>query len=352
MDTNRTSDTHAIESVSVPDAPEIPGLFFRHFRGDEDYHALLEINTGSKTADGLDDDLHTLETLKHTYGHTPNHDPRQDVLIAEIGGKMVAFSRVFWEHMIEGYRMYWHYGFVLPEWRQKGLGRAMIRWAESRARQIEAGQPSGAEGNADKVPAYAGTEVHVKMAGLENLLKSEGYEPVRYGFIMETPDLDHIPDVPMPEGLEARPAKPEHFRAIWEASAEAFRDHWGIAEPTEADYERWLSDPLQQPELWVVGWDVASNQVAGSILNFINPEYNTRMGRKLGYTEFISVRRPWRRKGIARALLALSMRKHKEAGMTQTALGVDTENASGALHLYESMGYEVVSKETVYRKEL
>jgi mycothiol synthase len=64
------------------------------------------------------------------------------------------------------------------------------------------------------------------------------------------------------------------------------------------------------------------------------------------------VRRPWRRRGLARAMLARSMKLHKEQGMTQTGLGVDTQNPSGALQLYESMGYEVVDTETTYQKGL
>ena len=344
-----SSNTGATESIAVKDAPAIPGLSFRHFDPDSDYPAMLAVNNGSKIADGQDHDLHTLETITYGYGTTRNHDPRKDVLVAEVGGKMVGYSRVFWDRELEGSRVYWHFGFVLPEWRGKGLGRAMIRWAEGHAREIEALQA-----DRENVSALASTEARDNMAGLENLLKAEGYEPVRYEFHMETPDLDHIPDAAMPEGLEIRPAKPEHYKAIWEASYEAFRDHWGAGEVDENDYNSWVTDPLLQPDLWVVAWD--GDQVAGSILNYINHEYNARMGdrkgRKIGYTEDISVRRPWRKRGLARALLARSMQVHKERGMTQTALSVDTENPSGALRLYESMGYQVISKSTIYRKPL
>jgi ribosomal protein S18 acetylase RimI-like enzyme len=75
-------------------------------------------------------------------------------------------------------------------------------------------------------------------------------------------------------------------------------------------------------------------------------------GRKIGYTEFITVRRPWRRRGLARAMLARSMAVHKAQGMIQTALGVDTDNPSGALNLYQHMGYQVTGQETTYRKPL
>jgi GNAT superfamily N-acetyltransferase len=329
--------------IEVPGAPEIEGLAFRHFRGDEDYPAILAVNLGSKIADGLEQDLHTLESITFTYGSTPNHDPGNDTLIAEVNGKMVGFNRVFWERELDGTLLFWHYGFILPEWRGKGLGRAMIGWVENRAREIARALESGG-------PAYASTEVFSTQPGLVNLLKEAGYEPVRYEFHMETANLNDIPDVPVPEGLEIRPVKPEDYHKVWAASVEAFRDHWGATEIDEADFERTMNNPLTDPNMWVVAWD--GDEVAGSILNYINHAYNEQSGRKLGYTESISVRRPWRRKGLARAMLAASMRLHKSLGMTQTGLGVDTQNPSGALELYKSMGYEVVTQSTQYRKKL
>ena len=332
----------ATEPVSVKDAPAIPGLSFRHFRGDSDYPIILDINTRSKIADGMGHDIHTLDSITHVYSNTPNHDPYNDTLFAEINGMAVAFNRVYMERELEGPRIYNHVGFVVPEWRGKGIGRAMLRWAESRAREIEATQT-------EEAPALAGTEVYSGAPGLENLLKEEGYEPVRYGFAMQTPNLDNIPEAPMPEGLEVRPASPEHYRAIWEANKEAFRDHWGATEE-KGDFEEWLKHPFVQPDLWMVGWD--GDQVAGSILNFIDTEYNEREGHKVGYTEWITVRRPWRRRGLARALLSRSMKMHKELGMERTALGVDTENPTGALQLYLSMGYREIARSTMYRKAL
>jgi GNAT superfamily N-acetyltransferase len=340
---DKAIETTTDKSIALPNAPAIEGLTFRHFRGDEDWPGILKVNNASKIADGLEYDLHTLETIKHTYENSPNHDPYVDMLIAEVNGEMVAYNRIFFERELEGDRVYSHFGFVLPEWRGKGIGRSMIHWAEGRAREIDARKQ-------DEGTSYIGSVSHSSMAGLENLLKSESYEPVRYEFYMRTPDLEHIPDVPMPEGLELRPARPEHYRAIFDANQEAFRDHWGARESEEGDFEAFMTHPFMQPELWVVAWD--GDQVAGSILNYINHEYNRTTGSKLGYTEWITVRRPWRRRGLARAMLARSMRVHRELGMTQTGLGVDTQNPSGALQLYESMGYQVVDTTTIYRKRL
>jgi mycothiol synthase len=329
--------------VELKDAPLIQGLGFRYFRGDEDYPAILAVNSGSKIADGMGHDLHTLESITHTYNSSHNHDPRRDMIIAEIDGNAVGYSRVFYEHELEGADLYWHFGFMLPEWRGQGIGKAMIHWAEMHARELD--RERGGTGT-----IYASTQVDAGEVGLENLLRDIGYEPVRYQFYMETPNLDDIPDVPMPEGLEIRPAKPEHYRAIWEASVEAFRDHWGATETGEEDFDNLMNHPHTQPDLWVVAWE--GDQVAGSIMNFIRQDYNEQVGRKLGYTENISVRRAWRRQGLARAMLAHSMKMHRDLGMLQTALGVDTQNPTGALQLYESMGYEVVAKSTAYRKRL
>ena len=167
---------------------------------------------------------------------------------------------------------------------------------------------------------------------------------------MVRPDLENIPDAPLPEGLEVRPVKPEHLHSIWEAENEAFRDHWGYSEPVEGDYERWLNEPLFQPETWQVAWD--GDQVAGMVRGFIDEAQNKRYNRKRGYTENITTRRPWRRRGLAHALIALSMRQQKGLGMTDTALSVDGLNPSGALQLYESMGFRVIRKEIGFSKPL
>jgi ribosomal protein S18 acetylase RimI-like enzyme len=167
---------------------------------------------------------------------------------------------------------------------------------------------------------------------------------------MVRPDLEAIPDLPLPNGVEVRPVKPEHMRQIWEASNEAFRDHWGyIPDPWEA-FDQMMNDPDFDSSLWRVAWQ--GDEVAGMVLSFINKDENEIYGRKRGYTENICVRRPWRKQGLAKALIALSLIAIKERGMTEAGLGVDSENISGALHLYESMGYRMVKRTTIYRKRL
>jgi len=140
------------------------------------------------------------------------------------------------------------------------------------------------------------------------------------------------------------------LRKIWDAVGEAFQDHWGASEWTDEWFRQWQEKSYFNPELFQIAWD--GDEVAGTVLNYISEEENKEYNRKRGYTEEITTRRPWRRKGLARALIARSFKVLKERGMTEAALAVDAENLSGALKLYEDMGFRTVKRYTTYRKPL
>lgn len=333
----------SLENIRVPEAPPIPGLSFRNFKGESDYPHMLALINAAKAADH-DERSDTLEDMIRNYSHLTNCDPYRDMLFAEVDGQPVAYSRLtWWVEEASGNTIYLSFGFVHPQWRRKGLGLAMLRHNQRRLREIAAGHPA----EANKLFEAFATSFE---KGNQALLEGDGYQPVRRFYSMTRPDLADIPNLPLPDGLEARPARPEHYRQIWNASQEAFRDHWGYAEPQEEDYQNWLESKEFQPNLWQVVWD--GDQVAGMILNFINHEENEEYGRKRGYTEGIAVRRPWRRRGLARAMLARSLMMHRDLGMTEAALGVDTENLSGAHRLYESMGFRPFKIHSTYRKPM
>ena len=109
-----------------------------------------------------------------------------------------------------------------------------------------------------------------------------------------------------------------------------------------------MKDPTYNPDIWKIAWD--GDQVAGIVMNYVNEKENEEYLRKRGYTENISVGRPWRKRGLAKSLIVQSMQMFKAMGFTETALAVDAENTSGALHLYKGLGYEVTKKSTTYWK--
>jgi mycothiol synthase len=342
-----TSIAEPIKVGCLEDTPKVPDLVFRGFQGEADYANILKVISGSKDADKIER-TDTLENIANYYTHLTNCDPYQDMIFAEVAGEVVGYSRVAWNLNDEGEWLAFHLGFLLPDYRRKGIGSAMLCFNEERLKHISLRLLD--EGSLQfSTPTFYEAYSDEGEVGKAILLTRNNYEPVRYEFSMERSLGDPVEVSPMPVGLEVRSVMPEHYRAIWEASNEAFRDHWGHVEETEADFQRWQNEPTFNPNLWKVAWD--GEQVAGMVLNFLDEAENEEYKRKRGYTEGISVRRPWRRRGLARALLTRSLKMFQDMGMTEAALGVDTQNLSGALRLYESVGFRPVKKLTIYRKQ-
>jgi mycothiol synthase len=194
------------------------------------------------------------------------------------------------------------------------------------------------------------TQVDETQVGYRALVESAGYETIRWFFLMRRPTLDDIPDAPLPDGIELRPVEADQIRPILHAENEAFRDHWAAREQTEDDIAITLGRVELATDLWVVAW--AGEEIAGVVQNWIWPDENAGLGVQRGWLEHISVRRPWRRRGLARAITAESLRRLQAAGMTEAMLGVDSENPNGALGLYEGLGFQVDMRSASYRRSL
>jgi ribosomal protein S18 acetylase RimI-like enzyme len=143
---------------------------------------------------------------------------------------------------------------------------------------------------------------------------------------------------------------PADHRTIFEAEDEAFRDHWGHRAPTDGDFKQVFSMPELDTSMWQVAWD--DDEVAGVVQAWIWPSENEKLGVARGWLEKISVRRPWRRRGLARALTARGLAALRDRGMTDAMLGVDADNPTGALGLYVDLGFEVDQRSTTFRRPI
>ncbi|MEO8510990.1 MAG: GNAT family N-acetyltransferase, partial [Chloroflexota bacterium] len=88
------------------------------------------------------------------------------------------------------------------------------------------------------------------------------------------------------------------------------------------------------------------------VLNIIDARENELLGVQRGWLDSVFVRRPWRRRGLGAALVARSLDVLRERGLTSAILGVDAENPTGALGLYERAGFVEISREAAWRRPL
>jgi ribosomal protein S18 acetylase RimI-like enzyme len=331
-----------VSSIDVLQPPDIRGLRFRTWAGEEDFPGMIDVIDAAKRVDNVER-ADTVATLASGYAHLTNCDPRKDVCVAEIDGRIVAYSRTWWEEQEEGQLVYLSIGFVHPDCRRQGLGRAMLRWNQHRLREVASGHPP------------AGRRIFRSFAdegesGAHALLEGDGYQAVTYGAAMARPLTGPLPTRDLPPGLEIRPVAPDHIRRIWESQAIASLDHWGSREQTEEDWEGFLERPYTDTNLWKVAWE--GDRVVGQVRSFINDDENVEYGRLRGYTEDITTIKEWRRRGVAGALICASLRDLADRGMTEAALGVHTENLSGAFSLYQGLGFVVQNTWTIYQKPL
>jgi GNAT superfamily N-acetyltransferase len=322
--------------------PSIEGINIRSFRGNEDFKLMAEIFNASNAADNIKE-ASSAEKLAHYYDHNKEVDRFKDIVFAEIDGEAVAYGHTFWKEEHEGPLVYFVAGYVIPEWRRKNIGTALFAINEDRCRELAANHDS------DKEKVLHGWSASTEL-GCNKLFIDRGYEEIRYFYLMLRDLSEPIPSSNIPKGLNIHPVKEDQYREIFEASNEAFRDHWGHVEQSEEDYQRWVKDPDRNESIWKVAWD--GEQVAGMVLNYVFADENEKLGVNWGWTDPICVRRPWRRQGLAKALILESLELLKEKGYSHAALGVDTKNPSGALTLYESTGYKIDEHWTDYRRKM
>lgn len=320
------------------------GLRVRTYAGtDDDVAEIVRIVNASSAADGVEE-LWTTEGLRAWLGHASEQfDPRRDVVLVELDGRVVAAGRGEWVDTRDGrYREHRVNGAVDPALRGRGIGSALLRELERRRHELAATHVSDRE-TVLMSWAPAGRPA-------DALLRAHGYEPVRWFIDMVRPTLDDIVEAPWPDGLELRPVTPDQHETIWRANREAFRDHWGGSDESLENMRRILDDPDTDTSLWLIAWD--GDEVAGGVWNEIRPAENEAFGHRRGWLDQVFTRRPWRRRGLASALIGRSLTLLRERGMTSAILGVDADNPTGALGLYEAAGFVVHERFVAMRKPM
>lgn len=321
----------------------LPEGFTARGAGMDDVEPSLELyNLWSRSVIG-EDEITDVGAIRNEWV-SPGFDPAEDIrLVFDPDGTLVGYIEAWTTAKPPVHP--WLWGRVHPDYSGLGIGTWMLTWAESHVMRVLDDLDPDLR-FAPRVGIYR--QAHES----EKLFEDLGYRQVRSNYEMRI-KLDAAPPQPIwPEGLELRPFNLEtDIEAVYLADQEAFRDHFGFVEmPIEegmARFRHFMTDYEGfDPSLWYIAWDGA--EVAGFCLcrsgSYSDPD--------LGYVNILGVRRPWRKRGLGLAFLHEAFGEFYRRGKRKAGLGVDAENLTGALRLYEKAGMHVHKQFNLFEKEL
>lgn len=315
----------------------MPEFEIRDYR-DDDLPALVRLINEADRVDGAG--FATTEAALEHRLVMPNCAPRDAVYLAEQDGTLIGWAMTWVRHE-ESLDRITASGIVHPGYRRRGIGTALMR------RVQEAGQ-----GLRGVKPAFLEMFVRERVNGAAELALSLDMQPVRYFFYMECHDLQHLPAPLLPAGLRLRSYVPDQDGEPFVAAYnDGFSDHWGYAQHTLDDERHRVSAPGFRAEDNLVATD-ADGRIAGLCIVLVPLMDEDALRRNPPLIDDLAVTHAQRRRGLGRALLLASMRRIRDLGFPAAALAVDADNPNKALCLYKSVGFQVVSRDTAFRREL
>jgi len=268
-------------------------------------------------ADGVADISH--EDLRSDW-ERPSFDLENDAVVVLDGAQLVAYAEVFngraWVH-------------VHLDARDRGIGAALLRWTEERARLLGSGK--------------LGQTVSDNNRAAGALLSANRYTVRWYTWVFEKA-LDEEPEAPaLPDGVTLRTFEPgRDDRAMYELIDTAFSD-WTDRDPSFG-FEDWAASFIRREDF-------------DPTLTFLLEDQGRLIGASMcliygdeGWVQQIAVERSYRGRGLGGALLQASFREFFFRGLLTA--GLSTESRTGARGVYEHVGMRVTRSYTRFSRDL
>jgi mycothiol synthase len=239
--------------------------------------------------------------------------------VLEVDGRVVGYADV-------SVAEYAELDFAAP-----GHWDVFLEWAEARTRDsgrrmLRVGFPAGHE--------------------LEHVLAARGYRYWRSSLHMFI-ELDDRPEAAIPDGFEVRTYTDADHDALIAAVNDAFSGAPAFRKLTPPFFRSaYLQFRGFDPRLWFLAWD--GENLAGLVL--AAPEYEG--DHELGWIRLLAVREPWRGRGLGGGLLRLGFAALHDRGLRRIGLGVDAENVTGAVRLYERAGMQAAERNDSWVKDV
>jgi mycothiol synthase len=277
---------------------------------------------------------------------SPGFDPAEDIrLVFAPNREMVGYIEA-WTNAHPPVHP-WIWVRVHPDYECLNIGAWLIEWAEQRALQV---LPTISEGL--RFAPHIGT--YRQADQFKTLIEELGYRYIRSSYRMMIEMDEPAPEPVWSEGITLRTFDPQtDAEAVYRAFVESFRDHFGfVEEPFEQGFKRFRHFQLESEDFDPTLQFLAIDRLSGEIAGFNICQAHVYDDPQVGWVGILGVRRPWRKRGIGLALLRHSFNEFYRRGTRKVGLGVDAQNLTGALRLYENAGMHVHYVFDIYEKEL
>jgi mycothiol synthase len=321
---------------------ELPeGFTARGAQYEDIEQAFAMYNRWSRSVIGRDE-ISTPEIIR-TEWKSPDFDPARDTrVVFAPDGRMAGYIEVWTTSRPPVHP--WIWGRVDPSFEGMGIGIWMQDWAEQRALEVLLELPADL-----RFAPRVGTCREAERP--RRLFEKLGYQHIRSSYQMLIEMDAPVPEPEFPTGITLRTYNPvTDAEAVYRAENDSFRDHFGYVEqPFEESLKRWRhfweQDGFDPTLLFLA---MVGEEIAG--ISLCPP--HSMEDPNMGWVGTLGVRRPWRKRGLGLALLRHSFNEFYRRGRRKVGLGVDAQNLTGALHLYESAGMHVQQAFDQYEKEL
>jgi len=303
-----------------------------------DWVALL---TAIQDADGSDE-FPSEQDLREAFGRPDEDFPRGSLAIYD-GPIMVGYGVLTSRSEAEPVHDMRYEGGVHPSYRGRGIGGELLDWAEKAAVPLHDDRHPGR-------PLSLSSGCLSSNARAVALHEQRGYQPVRWFHSMVRDLTAPIPEPVAPAGVRIvgyQPDMAEHARLV---RNESFRDHWGSTETTAELWAHLLASDAFRPGFSFLAYE--ESEPLGMLISYEYEAYNAKTGHRDLHISLVGTRAAGRKRGIATALLTTAMSAACSGGYDQASLGVDADSLTGAVRLYQSVGFTVALTWTAFRKRL
>ena len=295
-----------------------------------------------QAADG-DEEYFSEQDLLETFDDPSNDFARGSVVVLD-GTVMAGYCLLMKRSAADPVHVMRHEGGVHPRYRNSGLGGQLLEWAEQAAVPIHedafGGHPLSLSGFCLQSNASAA-----------DLFESRGYRPVRWLHVMTIDLTQPLREIPGPSsGVEIVGFTPERSQDARLVRNEAFRDHWGSTETSAEGWAHLMGSHAFRPACSFLAYE--AGEPLGIILAFEYDAYFQATGIRDLFIGLVGTRRAGRKRGIASALVTRALTQAQAAGFVRASLEVQADSMTGAVGLYERLGFAIDHSVAYYEKTL